>query len=133
LEACQACGDEAFTPLADGVAVASQFGGEVLIGGVVGLGGTQDDAAAKDQCLGRRVSADKRLKVHAHVRGQFDRGGEGAWHGCPPWLQPPDDSLDSVIAAHAPVGYTTGREFMKRSSRITASAVCHGGDVGRIS
>src|SRR5947209_15814750 len=40
----QAVGDEAFAPLADGVAVTAQCGGDVLVGRAVVLGGVQDDA-----------------------------------------------------------------------------------------
>src|SRR3954466_1018127 len=59
LESLQACYNEAFTPLADGMAVTVQFGGDVLVGGVVRCGGPQDDAAAEDQGLGSGAGADE--------------------------------------------------------------------------
>src|SRR5512144_335719 len=52
LESLQASGDEAFAPLADGMAVTVQFGGDVLVGRVVRLGGAQDDPAPKGERLG---------------------------------------------------------------------------------
>jgi hypothetical protein len=52
-------GDEAFAPLADGVAVTVQFGGDVLVGRVVRLGGPQDDAATEGQRLRAGTGADQ--------------------------------------------------------------------------
>ena len=69
-------GDEAFAPLADGVAVAVQFGGDVLVGRVVRLGGAQDDAAAEGQGLGRGAGADEGFELAAQVGIQFDDRGE---------------------------------------------------------
>src|SRR4051812_11287643 len=42
LEAVQSAGGEAFTPQADGVSVAVEFGGGGLVGGLIGVGGAED-------------------------------------------------------------------------------------------
>jgi hypothetical protein len=47
LQAGQAAGDEAGAPQADGVSVATHLGGDAPVGGVVGGGGPQDEAAAQ--------------------------------------------------------------------------------------
>src|SRR4051812_47198928 len=52
LEAGEATGGEALAPLADGVAVAVEFGGDDLVGGAVVVGRPQDQTAAEGQCLG---------------------------------------------------------------------------------
>src|SRR4051794_10876341 len=61
LKPSQAALDEALAPPRDGVAVAVQFGGDDLVGGVVVLGGAQDDATARDKGLGRGAGADEGL------------------------------------------------------------------------
>src|SRR5215204_1500033 len=55
LKALEAFGHEAFAPLANGMAVTIQFLGDVLVGRVVILRGTQDDAAAEGESLGSRT------------------------------------------------------------------------------
>jgi hypothetical protein len=87
LEAGKATGDEAFAPLADRVAVAAEFGSDVLIGRGVRLGGEQDDAATKDEGLGGGTGADEVFEVSADFGGQFDRRAKGTWHGNPPGEQ----------------------------------------------
>jgi hypothetical protein len=67
LESVQAAGDEAFPPLADGVAVTVQVGGDVLVGRVVRLGGPQDDAAAEGQRLGAGTGADQTFQSAAQI------------------------------------------------------------------
>src|SRR5262245_8003535 len=61
LQVRQASGDEALAPQSDGVAVAAQFGGDLLVGGLIGVSGPQDESAAEDQGLRRGVSADQGL------------------------------------------------------------------------
>ena len=51
MQAVQPQSGEAFAPLADGVAVTVQFGGDGLVGGIVVSGGAEDDAAAEGQGL----------------------------------------------------------------------------------
>jgi hypothetical protein len=46
LQAEESFGREAFTPLADGVAVALQIGGDLLVVGSIVVGRTKDNAAA---------------------------------------------------------------------------------------
>ena len=87
LESLQAFCDEAFAPLADGMAVTVQCGGDVLVGRVVRLGGVQDDAAAEGQRLGSGAGADEGLQLATQVGGQFDDRGEGARHGRAPGEQ----------------------------------------------
>src|SRR5512147_582581 len=87
LESLQAACDEAFAPLADGMAVTVQFGGDVLVGRVVRLGGAQDDAAAKGERLGGGPGADEGFESVATIGIQFDHRGEGARHGSPPGEQ----------------------------------------------
>ncbi len=43
---------KAFWPLADGVSVTTELGGDDLVGGILICRGQQDDATAKDQRLG---------------------------------------------------------------------------------
>src|SRR5262249_45543573 len=50
LQAVQAQNGEAFAPLADGVAVAVEFGGDDLVGGLV-RGGAEDEPAAEGEGL----------------------------------------------------------------------------------
>jgi hypothetical protein len=66
------------------MAVAAQFGGDVLVGRVVGPGGAQDDAAAEGQRLGGGTGADEGFESAARLGIQFDHRGEGARHGSPP-------------------------------------------------
>jgi hypothetical protein len=72
LQAGKARGDEAFAPQANGVSIAVQFSGDLLIVGVVGVGGAQDEAAAQDQGLGSGACADQLLELLSDVRGQVD-------------------------------------------------------------
>jgi hypothetical protein len=39
MQAVEAVGDEAFAPLADGVAITAQFGGDLPVGGAIAPGG----------------------------------------------------------------------------------------------
>jgi hypothetical protein len=84
LEPVQAAGDEAFAPLADGMAVTVEFGSDVLVGRVVRLGGAQHDAAAEGQRLGRGPGADEGFESAASLGIQYDHRGERARHGSPP-------------------------------------------------
>jgi hypothetical protein len=53
LQAGEAVGGEALAPQADCVAVAVQFGGDLLVRGAVVVRGPQDEAAAEGEGLGR--------------------------------------------------------------------------------
>jgi hypothetical protein len=72
LKALEAVGGEALSPLADGMAVAAQFVGDLLIGRPVVAGGVEDEAAAKGHGLGRGPGADEGSELLALVRGEND-------------------------------------------------------------
>jgi len=72
LQARQALDDEAFAPLPDGVAVAAQFGGDVLVGRIVRRSGPQDNAATHDERLGGGAGADKGFELGAEFGSQCD-------------------------------------------------------------
>jgi hypothetical protein len=63
---------EAFSPLADGVSVTVELGRDGLVGRVVRLSGTEDDAATKDQCLRGGAGTQQGVELAANFRGQFD-------------------------------------------------------------
>ena len=84
MQARQAVGGEAFAPLADGVAVAAKFGGNLLIRGVIGVSGTQDKSAAQDQRLRGGAGADQGLELLAEFVGQTQSRAKGTWHEKPP-------------------------------------------------
>jgi hypothetical protein len=96
--------DKAFTPHSDGVAVATQERGDVLVGRVVVSGGAQDDAATENKSLGRGAGADDGLELGAEFGLQFDDGSEGARHGCPPGVPVLGLALEDIMANHAPFG-----------------------------
>jgi hypothetical protein len=72
LQTFKTFGNEAFTPLTDGVAVTVKCGGDVLVGRVVGCGGEQDDAAAEGKRLGSGAGTLKSLKFGAEFWEQLD-------------------------------------------------------------
>src|SRR5215471_1614642 len=84
LQALQAPGDEALAPAAGGVAIAAEFGGNILIGGVVRGSGAQDDSAAESQGLGCRAGTGQGFESGAQFVWQRDNRTEGARHGSPP-------------------------------------------------
>src|SRR3954470_3030340 len=102
LESLQAFCDEAFAPLADGMAVAVECGGDLLVARVVRLGGAQDDAAAKGQRLGSGTGADEGFEPAAKVGIQFDTRGEGARHGSPPSEQVTAAALQDMMPTGPP-------------------------------
>jgi hypothetical protein len=71
LQAVEAVGGEAFPPLADGMAVAVQFVGDLLVGRSVVAGGVEDEAAAKGQGLRRGAGGDEGLELLALGRGEY--------------------------------------------------------------
>jgi len=84
------------------VAVTAQFGGDVLVGRVVGPGGPQDDAAAEDQRLGAGPGADQTLQAAPEIIIQWDNGGEGARHGDPPCEPDTDVTLQDMMPTDLP-------------------------------
>ena len=71
-EAAQAVGGEALAPLADGVAVAVEFGGDGLVGGPVRGRGPEDEAAAQGQGLGGGAGPDQGFELLAGLRGEHE-------------------------------------------------------------
>jgi hypothetical protein len=90
---------EAFPPLADGVSVAVQLLGDLLVGRVLVGRGVEDEATAKGQGLGRGTSADQGLELLAQVRGQDDPRSERPWHDVPPCTRGNDETEVGVIMA----------------------------------
>ena len=72
MQAIQAVSGEAFPPLADGVAVTSQFVGELLVGRPVVACGQEDKAAAEGEGLGRGASADEGFELLTPFRGEHN-------------------------------------------------------------
>lgn len=72
MQSGEAGGDEAFAPESNGVAIAVKFGGDVLIVGLVVLGGAEDEAAAEDEGLRSGAGADQRLELAAGLVGEYD-------------------------------------------------------------
>jgi hypothetical protein len=54
------------------MAVAVQFRSDLLVAGLIGVGGAEDEPAAKDQGLWRGASADQDLELFAKFRGKDD-------------------------------------------------------------
>ena len=77
-------GDEAFSPLADGVAVAVERGGDGLVGGPVIVGRPQDQATAEGQRLGGGGGAGQGGQLLPGQGGQVETGTERTWHEEPP-------------------------------------------------
>jgi hypothetical protein len=99
LQAGQALGDEAFAPLADGVPVAIQLRGQLLIGGGVVRRRVQDEATAEGEGLGGGTRPRQGLELVAKVRGQDNARGERPWHDVPPCTQGDDKITQEVIMA----------------------------------
>jgi len=104
LQTLKAFVDKAFAPATDRVAVATHYGGDVLVGRVARLSGGQDDAAAESQCLRRGAGTDQRFKFVAKFVLQFDNRAEGARHGRPPGRFDQMGPLLVIMATHAPHG-----------------------------
>jgi hypothetical protein len=111
LQARETTGGKAFAPLADGVSVAVEFGGDGLVGGSVLRGGAEDDAAAEDQGLGRGAGAEKGFELVVRVRGEEKTRAERTWPDQPPCNQgnsgggegcimPCPDTLVQTLAAN---------------------------------
>jgi len=102
------------------MAVAVEFGGDLLIGRVVWAGGAQHDAAAEGQRLGSGTGAGEAFEAAATIGIQFKDRGEGARHGRPPGEQDRVVTLRSMMPTAPPLGQTTGGGFTKRSSSASS-------------
>ena len=98
LEAGEALSDEAFTPLADGVPIAIQPLGQLLVGRVIG-GSQQNKAAAKGQGLGCRTGTNERFELLVSVWGENNARAKGTWHERPPCVRTNNESTGRVIIA----------------------------------
>src|SRR5579862_7003531 len=74
-KAAEAAAAEAPAPLGDGAGIAAQFGGDLVVGGLVGLGAAEDEAGAEGEGLGRGVSVGQAAEVDELVGGQDDAWG----------------------------------------------------------
>jgi hypothetical protein len=104
VQAIEAPGDEAFAPLADGMTVTAQFGGDLLVGRAIVPGGTQDDATAEGQRLRGGAGAEEGLKLISGFVRQRDGRTEGARHGGSPGEQDRGVIPDAIMGTHAPAG-----------------------------
>src|ERR1700693_5535691 len=74
-KAVEAAAAEAPAPLRDGAGVAAQFGGYVVVGGLVGLGAAEDEAGAEGEGLSRGVSVGQAAEGDELVGGEDDAWG----------------------------------------------------------
>jgi len=74
-QAAEAMAVEAPPPAGDGVGVAAEFVGDLVVGGLVGLGAAEDEAGAEGEALGGGAGANQLLEqlrlaqVQANARG----------------------------------------------------------------
>jgi hypothetical protein len=97
LQAGEAGGHETLAPLADGVPVALQFCGDLLVVGLVVGGGAKDEPAAKDQGLGRGAGPDQGLELFVKFGGKDDARPERTWHERPPCCSADIDAAATLI------------------------------------
>ena len=72
MQAGEAGGDETFAPECDGMSIAVELGGDVLVGGSVVLGSAEDEAAAEGECLGSGAGLNERVELFAVLVGEND-------------------------------------------------------------
>src|SRR5262245_12569869 len=99
LQAREARGDEAFTPLTDRMPVAIQLLGDLLVGRVIVGDGVPDEATPEGQGLGRGTGADQGLELVAKIRGEDDARGKRSWHKRPPCTRENNAMAEGVIMA----------------------------------
>jgi hypothetical protein len=79
---------EAPPPQGDGVAVTAELAGDAAVGGPVGVGSAEDEAAAEGQRLRGRVGAGQGEQLLALVVGEGDGDSERQRHGILPRRAP---------------------------------------------
>ena len=99
MKAGQAMSDEAFPPLANGVPVAIQLLGELLVGGMVGSGSVEDEAAAESQGLRGGTGANQPLELVAEFGREDDTRAKRTWHDLPPCTRRNNDRAAEGIMA----------------------------------
>jgi hypothetical protein len=72
LQAGEAGGNEAFAPQSDGMSITVELGGDVLVGGLIVLGGPKDEAATEGECLRRGAGVNQGLELFVVVVGEDD-------------------------------------------------------------
>jgi hypothetical protein len=78
VQAVQALFGKPPAPLADGIGIAAELGGNVLVLERVGVGTEQDETSAKGQALGGRTRVSEALQLLGFFRReQEDRGTAG--------------------------------------------------------
>src|SRR5437870_4138042 len=75
VKAIEAAAAEAPAPLGDGLGGAAEFGGDAVVGGLVGLGAAEDEAGAEGEGLGRGMGVDQLAEVDEFVGGEDDAWG----------------------------------------------------------
>ena len=80
LEPRQTVGQIAVSPAPDGVAIAVELGGDWEVGGLVMVGGSEDQQAAEGQGLGCRTGSHQALELSALSFRQRDHLREGERH-----------------------------------------------------
>ena len=116
----------AFPPLTHSVTVAVKGVGNLLVGGLLGLCGTQDDPTTQDHRLRRGSSTDQSVERIALLGGKIHGGSKRAGH----WRRPAAFRLgeDTVYANSRITVQPTGGGLAKRSSsdpifRVTSVGV----------
>ena len=72
MQSGEASGDEAFAPQSDSMSIAVEFGGDVLVGRLIVLGGAEDKSAAEGKCLRSGAGLNQGLELFAVVFGEDD-------------------------------------------------------------
>ena len=101
MEAGEAVCDETFAPLADGVPVAIQLLGKLLVGGVVVGRGVEDEPTAERQRLGGGSRAAQGLQLLVLIGGKYDTRRKWPWHDMPPCSKGLNEVREGVIMAAA--------------------------------
>jgi hypothetical protein len=81
---------EAVTPAGDGVGVAGEFGGDLKVGGFVGLGTTQDESGAEGEALGSETSVGDLGETVTFIGGKSKASRFAGHEGNPVLLDKPD-------------------------------------------
>ena len=90
---------KAFPPLANGVSVAIELFGDMLVVGVVVGSRVEDKAAAESQGLGSRTGAEDGLESLAKIGGKNNARRKRPWHDVPPCIKKNSERVEGVIMA----------------------------------
>jgi hypothetical protein len=81
LQASQAIFEVAVSPLLHSVAATAELFGHAQVGGLVGLGDTEDEVTTKGEALGCGAGADEPLEAFAFAVAEGHNRGVGGRHG----------------------------------------------------